>query len=45
MCPDWRDFLLNFAVCLADFYLRKRIHDLVSVPRIAFKDYLMDFFQ
>ena len=44
MCPDWRDFVLNFAVCSADFYLPKRIHDLVSVPRIAFKDYLMDFF-
>ena len=47
MCPDWkwRDFVLNFAVCSADFYLRKRMdHDLVSVPRIAFKDYLIDFF-
>ena len=30
--PDWRwrDFVLNFAVCSADFYLRKRIHVLVK---------------
>ena len=34
----WRDFVLKFAVCSADFYLRKRIHDLVSITRIAFKD-------
>ena len=46
MCPDWRwrDFVLNFAVCSADFYLRKRIHDLVSITQTAFKDELMDFF-
>ena len=47
MCPDWRwrDFVLNFAVCSVDFYLRQRIHDLVSITRIPFKDYLMDFFK
>ena len=30
--PDWRwrDFVLNFAVCSADFHLRKRIHVLVK---------------
>ena len=40
MCSDWRwrDFVLNFAVCSADFHSRKRIHDLVSITRIAFKD-------
>ena len=34
MCPDWRwrDFVLNFAVCSANFYLCKRIHDLDGVP-------------
>ena len=36
--------MLNFAVCSADFYLRKRIHDLVSITQTAFKDELMDFF-
>ena len=30
--------VVNFAVCSADFYLRKRIHDLISTTRIAFKD-------
>ena len=30
--------VVNFAVCSADFYLRKRIHDLVSTTRIAFED-------
>ena len=31
---DWRwlDFVLNFAMCSANFYLHKQIHDLVSVP-------------
>ena len=40
MCSDWRwrDFVLNFAVCSADFYLRKLIQDPVSITRIAFKD-------
>ena len=40
MCSDWRwrDFVLNFAVCSVDFHSRKRIHDLVSITRIAFKD-------
>ena len=40
MCRDWMAWLivLNFAVCSADFYLRKRILVLVSVRRIAFKD-------
>ena len=40
MCPDWgwRDFVLNVAVCSADFYLREQIHDLVSITRIAFTD-------
>ena len=30
--------VVNFALCSADFYLRKRIHDLVSTTRIAFED-------
>ena len=30
--------VVNFAVCSAVFYLRKRIHDLISTTRIAFKD-------
>ena len=40
MCPDWRwrDFVLNFAVCSADFYLRTQMYDLISITRIAFKD-------
>ena len=39
MCPDWRwrVFVLNeFCRVLAAFYLRKQIHDLVSVLRADF---------